>query len=114
MNDEIIYITGMTPTGKLLKGGIWTLAHQEGFPLAVSHDLAQSEGWAIDWLEAMCDASRDNNLPALMKQATAFLDADTIDYMKAAFMMAKEGATYDQILQRKREIGRMVMEASNP
>ena len=72
-DGSVIYATGCTPEGAILIGGIWKLWEQEGFPIEMSHLICRDNGWAVDWLEAMADASCTNNCPALVKHIEAFL-----------------------------------------
>ena len=104
MND-LLYMTGTTPEGCVLIGGVWRLAHQEGFPLELSRMIVEERGWRIDWLEAMADASIDDNLPALMRQCESFMDGNTILRLKLVFqrLVDTEGKTYQQIIDGKRE-----------
>lgn len=106
-HDEVIYATGCTPDGITLIGGVWTLHDQEGFPLEMSHLTCQQNGWRIDWMEAMADASRSNNCPALMKAVEAFLPGDAITHLKLGFMhMVRSGKSFDDIVEAKRANGR--------
>lgn len=101
--SEIVYESGVTSDGTPLLGGVWTLWDREGFPLEMAHLSAQGKGIRIDWCEAMADASRSNNCPALMKQVEAFLDEETIMAMKAGFVrMVESGKSFDQIISEKR------------
>lgn len=101
-----LYFTGCTPDRVLLMGGIWKLWEQEGFPLEMSFLVCRDKGMAVDWLEAMADASRTNNLPALMAALETFLPAETIQTLKAGFMrVLQSGETYEQILEGKRANG---------
>lgn len=115
MNTENspIYNTGFTPEGKPLIGGVWTLWHQDGFPLEMSHLICQGNGWAVDWAEAMADASTSNNLPALVKHIEAFLSSDTMTTLKSSFyrlVIAKGGDDcYCKFLAHKRSCGHELM-----
>ncbi len=57
-----LYITGFTPEGKPLLGGIFKIKDQCGFPLDASFDLAREKGLAIDYMELLCDAWLSNCL----------------------------------------------------
>lgn len=105
--DEIIYMTGCTPDGTPLIGGVWTLRDQEGFPLEMSHLVARDKGWLIDWAEAMADASRSNNCPALMKAVEAFLPSHVITHLKVGFVqMVRSGKSFEQVIAEKRANGK--------
>ena len=105
--NSIIYATGCTSDGTMLIGGIWRLWHQEGFPLEMAHLVCRDKGWRVDWLEAMADASRSDNLPALMKQVEAFLPSEEILHLKFGFTHVMGlGKSYDQIVSEKRANGR--------
>lgn len=106
-NDEIIYTTGCTPDGTPLIGGVWTLRDQEGFPVEMSHLVCRDKGWAIDWMEAMADASRTNNCPALIKAVEGFLPEHAITHLKLGFMhMVRGGKSFDQVVAEKRANGK--------
>lgn len=107
MIESVIYSTGCTPDGKILVGGVWKLWEQEGFPLEMSHLVCRDRGWAVDWLEAMADASLTHNCPALMKHLESFLTDETLTALKAGFMrVLNSGKTYGQIVSEKIENGR--------
>jgi hypothetical protein len=99
---SIIYTTGITPDGARLIGGVWTLWHQEGLPLEVSHLNCKQEGWAVDWMEAMADASLTDNLPALVDAITAFLPAEELQAIKARFGCLCQQYTPEQIMASKK------------
>lgn len=102
MNDTI-YITGISTNGNLLVGGVWRVYHQDGFPLEMSYLILRDRGCSVDWLEAMADASTDNNLPALMKHLD-FLNQETIEILKINFMKALSYyGSYEKILEMKRK-----------
>lgn len=106
-SGSVIYATGCTPDGVTLIGGIWKLWEQEGFPLEMSHLVCRDKGWAVDWLEAMADASTTNNCPALMKHIEAFLPSHVITHLKFGFMhVLNSGKTYEQIVAEKQANGR--------
>ena len=105
--EDVIYSTGCTPDGTILIGGVWTLRDQEGFPLEMSHLVARDKGWLIDWAEAMADASRSNNCPALMKAVEAFLPAHVITHLKVGFVqMVRSGKSFDEVIAEKRANGK--------
>ena len=110
-NNKVIYVTGYTVEGDPLIGGIWTLHDQEGFPLEMSYIMCRNERWDIDWMEAMADASRSNNLPALMKAAEAFLPKHVIEHLKMGFVhITKSGKSFEEIIADKRENGKKIDE----
>jgi hypothetical protein len=51
-----LYVTGTTPEGKPLVGGIFRMKDEQGFPLDSSYDYCRESGLAIDYLELLCDA----------------------------------------------------------
>jgi hypothetical protein len=107
LTNEICYTTGCTSEGTTLIGGVWTLRDQEGFPLEMAHLIARDRGWAIDWAEAMADASRTNNCPALMDAIEAFLPAEAITHLKIGFFrMVTGGKSFDDIIAEKRANGK--------
>lgn len=109
--NTIIYTTGCTSSGVPLIAGVWTLWEQEGFPLEMSHLICQDSGWAVDWAEAMVDASVTNNCPALVKHIEAFLPSETILHLKVGFMhLVRSGRSYESILREKRENGKAFVE----
>lgn len=55
---NIPYITGRTPNGELLVGGLFTLKDTHGMPLDMSCDLCRERGWHVDWFEYLLDAGR--------------------------------------------------------
>lgn len=97
-----IYTTGVTPAGEQLIGGVWRLAHQDGFPLELSYVLACQGGWRIDWREAMADASLDDNLPALMRQIESFLDESSLLQLKVNFVRVMEHKSPQQVMDEKK------------
>ena len=38
--------------------GVYRLKDEDGFPIDMSHELAQEQGAVVDWIEAMADAGR--------------------------------------------------------
>ena len=103
---SVIYVTGKTPDGKLLVGGLWTFWEQEGFPLKFSHLHLTEGGKEIDWMEVMADASRGDNLPALVSQMEHFLSTETINDLKRHFAAAlMQGRTAEEIVADKRAGG---------
>ena len=105
--DPVMYATGCTPEGVILLGGIWKMWEQEGFPIEMAHIFCRDKGCAVDWFEAMCDASITNNCPALMRQIGEFLPEDVIIKLKVGFMHAiKSGRTFEEIVAEKKRNGR--------
>jgi hypothetical protein len=73
----------------------------------MSQIVSQQNGWCIDWMEAMADASRSNNCPALMKAVEAFLPEHAITHLKMGFMhMVRSGKTFDELVAEKRANGK--------
>lgn len=109
--NDIIYTTGYTENGVPLIGGIWTLYHQEGFPIELSNLICNNNGWLVDWMEAMIDASRSHNCPALMKMLESLLPDETIKHLKIGFMyIISSGKTFDQIIEEKHTNGANAIE----
>ena len=107
--DSVIYATDCAPDGTTLVGGVWKLWEQEGFPLEMSHMICRDKGWRVDWLEAMADASRSNNCPALVKHIEAFLPCETMTALKLGFVrVLNSGKTCEQIIADKQANGRTV------
>lgn len=96
-----IYFTQLKPP---LIGGVWTLWHQDGFPLEMAWMTARGNGWGVDWMEAMIDASRTDNCPVLMDHISTFLDAETLTALKVRFvLMVRTGKTFDELYADKRK-----------
>lgn len=51
-----LYITGITPDGKFLLGGVFRMKDQMGFPLDMSYEICKEKGMEIDYCELFCDA----------------------------------------------------------
>jgi hypothetical protein len=51
-----LYITGYTPDGRRLLGGVFRLKDQHGFPLDMSFEIAKENGFLIDYAELLSDA----------------------------------------------------------
>jgi hypothetical protein len=103
VSDSPLYFTGHTPDGVPLVGGVWTLWAQEGFPLEMSYLVSRGNGWAVDWLEAMADASRSDDLPALIGHIEPFLARDVVQRFKAALSaVLASGKSFADILAEKR------------
>lgn len=102
MNNPI-YITDISKDhGHLMIGGVWRLWHQDGFPVEMSWLHARDQGNYVDWVEAMADASTDDNLPALVKQMESFLTPEDMMNCKMRFMaLLNSGQTYQSILDSK-------------
>jgi len=106
-SEEIIYTTGCTEDGTYLIGGVWTLRDQVGFPIEMSHVVCKQNGWLIDWMEAMADASRSNNCPALMRVVETFMPEDGIMRLKMGFVhMVRSGKSFDEVVAEKRANGK--------
>lgn len=50
-----MYISGVTPEGKFLYGGVFQMHDRIGFPVDCCIDEAAQKGMALDFLEALCD-----------------------------------------------------------
>src|SRR6185295_17450160 len=50
-----LYITGKTPDGRKLLGGVFRMQDELGFPIDCSLEEAKRHNMLIDWLEAFCD-----------------------------------------------------------
>jgi hypothetical protein len=87
---------------------VWTLWHQEGFPLEMSDLTVRTEhGCKVDWAEAMYDASRSDNCPALMDHLSTFLGEETLTQLKLGYMKAvRSGKSWDELLASKRSNGK--------
>ena len=102
----MLYYTGISTDGKMLIGGIWSLYHQEGFPIEMSYLVCKDNMGLVDWMEVMADASITHNCPALMRLIEGFLPVDDIKNIKLGFMfMVHSGKTFEQIVQEKRNKG---------
>lgn len=51
-----LYVTGVSPDGRPLIGGIFRMKDEIGFPLDMSFEICQEHNWRIDYLELLCDA----------------------------------------------------------
>ncbi len=112
MSFEPLFVTGMKPDRSPLFGGVWTLWHRDGFPLALSPLMLCNADAAADWAEAMCDASLSDNLPALMRALESFLSADEIAALKAGFTkLLATGKSFAEIIAEKRRNGEKLREA---
>lgn len=100
----VLYKTGETPEGKNLVGGLWTFWAQEGFPIEMQLLLLEERGLVPDWAEAMADASRSNELPALMGVLEGILPEGLVLDLKGSFSkLLSSGISPDQLLSRKRK-----------
>lgn len=112
MAKGVLYITGYTTDGYPLLGGVWTLWHQDGFPLEMSHLICRESNIQIDWLEAMADASRTYNLHTIVKAIEDFLPTDMMTYLKWGFMQVfKDHKNYELVVEQKRANGEKVTES---
>lgn len=76
---------------------------QEGFPLELTQLLCSGTSLAIDWCEAMADASTSNNLPTLVKQMETMFPETEVARIKQSFVrLIDTGKTYEDILKEKR------------
>jgi hypothetical protein len=55
-----LYISGITPTGELLAGGLFTMKDTHGMPLDLSYELCKENKLCPDWLEYLLDAGRQD------------------------------------------------------
>ena len=103
-----LYHTGLTEHGDCLLGGVWRLKSQEGFPLECSYLLVKDRPYLhIDWLEAMLDASRTNECPALMAELETFLTSEEVLSLKLRFVaITRSGKTYEELYEEKRASGK--------
>lgn len=109
--NEVLYITGVTIDGQFMMGGVWRFYHQNGFPLEITTLTAKENGWCVDWLEAMADASIDNNLPSLTSHLETFLDEETLVWIKSGFInLLNKGITVNDILENKRKNAKILEE----
>ena len=69
MTSDTIYITGTTPEGKLLIGGLWRKHRQEGFPLDISLMLCREQGLLPDVVELFAEAMIHFELPSVREHA---------------------------------------------
>lgn len=104
--NSVVYTTGITPDGIILIGGLWKLWEQEGFPIEMAHLVCRDNGCAVDWLEAMADASSTNNCPSLMNHIEAFLPNAVVSSLKRDFVNAhRRVKSYQQIISDKKANG---------
>lgn len=101
------YISGLTEDKRPLLAGVWRMKHQEGFPVEMSHLLVRDRGYLIDWMEAMADASIDNNLPILWGEIEQFLTQDQQIDLQIRFMtlLKQHGGNYTEIVRLKKARG---------
>lgn len=81
----MIYITGISDSDRILVGGVWRLYHECGFPVESSHMICKENGLLVDWMDAMVDASTDNNLPALVRQMESFIPEKEMAQIKLSY-----------------------------
>lgn len=100
-----LYFTGFSD-GKALVGGIWRMKSQEGFPVELSALQCASAGIIPDWMEAMADASTENECPSLMDDLGSFMTADQLCLLRARFtalfLLEDSPYTYESFLKEKR------------
>jgi hypothetical protein len=68
MQTDTIYITGLTPDGIPLVGGIWRLYRQEGFPVDLSLLTIREKELVPDIMELFAEATIHYELPQAFKQ----------------------------------------------
>lgn len=96
------YVTGNTEDGRLLWGGGWRMKHELGFPLDAFLDEVRSRNGLVDWMEAMADASIDDNLPALHKEMQALLPEEDLRECKTRFMLLTRRYTPQEFVDSKK------------
>lgn len=103
--NNVLYITGLTEDLHTLIGGVWRMHHQEGFPLELSYITVKQSNFRIDWVEAMADASLDNNLHVLVKNIEVFLPEKEVTILKTlfAYLVRDKGMSYEDIMVMKKE-----------
>jgi hypothetical protein len=55
------YITGTTPNGVFLIGGLFTAHDQDGISIDLSYDLVNAQGMRVDWVDFLADAGRQKD-----------------------------------------------------
>lgn len=78
--------------------GVFRMRDQEGFPIDMSYEIAKEEGWDIDWIEALADATRQCILKydSLIEEI-GMLEPEKIETIKQIFacgFMSSEGETF--------------------
>lgn len=108
MNTDTIYITGLTPEGTPLVGGIWRMYRQEGFPVDLSIMIIREKSCLPDIMELFAEATIHMELPQVQKQCPELFDDET----KGRWMLYLSANGLDkhdqfhaaeQILLKKRE-----------
>ena len=76
--NNILYITGVNREGTLMLGGVFQMQDRQGFPLEMSLMECQERGFAVDWLEALCDAWLNDPLKfdSFEREASALAKTD--------------------------------------
>lgn len=60
--SDILYTTGIDPTGTFLVGGAYTFKDEVGFPVDILVDeLRDKKNFAVDWCEYLADAGRQKS-----------------------------------------------------
>lgn len=68
--------------------GVFTMLDREGFPVDMSYEIAKEQGWDVDWIEALADASVEEI--RLLEPAKV----DSVMKLFAGGLMSCEGATF--------------------
>ena len=88
----------MTKRRGLILQGVFALQDQEGFPVAMSFELAKERRWNIDWIEALADAARQSvkKFESLLAEIN-LLEPANIEAVQHVFrggLMESAGATF--------------------
>ena len=80
--------------------GVFRMRDQEGFPIDMSYEIAQDNGWDIDWIEALADASRQSldKYDGLIEEI-GMLEPERLPNIRklfSYFLMSSEGETLDE------------------
>lgn len=110
MINDIIYITGLTPEGIPLVGGIWRIYRQQGFPVDISLMEIREKGYLPDIMELFAESTFYAELPQVRKQAPELFTLENIHkwnlYLESFGL--KESNQFDvaeKILMEKRNNG---------
>lgn len=110
MINDIIYITGLTPEGIPLVGGIWRIYRQQGFPVDISLMEIREKGYLPDIMELFAESTFYAELPQVRKQVPELFTLENIHkwnlYLESFGL--KESNQFDvaeKILMEKRNNG---------
>lgn len=87
MTASPLYVTGVTPEGQPLVGGVYRMKDEFGFPIDLSVLVLREKGANVDWLELLADAGRQSDASKLL-DAVAELEAQAqidVAHIKASF-----------------------------